>query len=196
MQYPTNCPRPCWYAYMQWYGGSYKLRLPTDFLQFVQWIKDRAAERAVIGWGYSRGAAWLIELTRNHGGLLDAAVMFAGYPWTNDKHDQHASAQELIAIRNCAICLVNFAADLECGPLKFPHWHADLNCHMVKQHKAMEERKPYDSPLCNINLQGHHQTPYPMWLDWQMPARLQDWFDSMWKCVVERRQAYRGVHVR
>ena len=107
---PLNCPMPCWYAYMDWSGGGWKLKLPKEVVQFVQFVKSQAKNRALIGWGLSRGAKWVIELVREHR-LLEAAVIFAGYPQTKCQHEQRASAQELIAIRNCAICMVHMTAD-------------------------------------------------------------------------------------
>ena len=66
---------------------------------------------------------------------MEAAVIFAGYPQTKCQHDQKASAQELIAIRYCAICMVHMAADEGCDMPCFPHWHGQFERHMADQNR-------------------------------------------------------------
>ena len=175
---PVNCPKPCWYAYMHWDVGGWKMRLPLHFLEFVQFVRSQAKERVIIGWGLSRGANWLIELVRQHAGLLDGAVMFAGYPQKRCQYEQVASAQELIAVRNCDICMVHFVADEECGVSRFPHWHAAFERHMADQHRK--------SSLISLYLPGNHAAAIPIWLNWQMQAHpfLNERFEMMWRTLV------------
>ena len=185
---PMNCPTPCWYAYMQWSKGGWKAKLPDELLQFVQFIHSRAKNRGIFGWGISRGAKWLIELTREHQ-LLDAAVMFAGYPQTRCQHEQVANAQELIEVRNCAICMVHFVADECCGVTCFPHWHAEFERHMAKvadpewhaefdRHVANVAESAAEvagsvaiqpvSSLISLILLGNHKSGYDIWHSWDV----------------------------
>ena len=173
---PLNCPRPCWYAYMNWHGGGWKLKLPDEVVQFVQFVKTRAKNRALIGWGLSRGAKWVIELVQGHR-LLDAAVIFAGYPQTKCEHEQRASAQELINIRNCAIFMVHMVADECCGVPHYPYWHAEFERHMAHQNRQ--------SSLISMILPGNHDAAYDIWLNWKVQA-LHPRFEVMWERLVLR----------
>ena len=174
---PLNCPRPCWYAYMNWHGGGWKKPLPLEVVQFVQFVKTRAKNRALIGWGLSRGAKWVIELVQGHR-LLDAAVIFAGYPQTKCEHEQRASAQELINIRNCAIFMVHMVADECCGVRSYPYWHAEFERHMAVQNRQ--------SSLLSLTLSGSHSTAHPIWLNWEVQAHsvFNQWFEMMWERLV------------
>ena len=125
----------------------------------------------------SRGAKWVIELVREHA-LLNVAVIIAGYPQTRCQHDQVASAQELIAVRNCAICMVHMVADECCGVSCFPHWHAEFERHMADQNRK--------SSLISLNLPGNHQAAYPIWLNWEVQAHpvFNQWFEVVWQKLV------------
>ena len=198
MEIPLNCPKPCWYAYMQWSVGTYNLKLPPEFLDFVKFVNSRAKSRAIIGWGLSRGAKWLIELAREHAGLLTGAVMIAGYPQTKDKDDQELSAKELIAIRNCVICMLHFVSDECCGVTCFPHWHAEFERHMAVQvaesaaevagsaaNSSSKPPPPPKSSLLSLNLPGSHSAGYPIWLHWQVDCHrvFNQWWEMLWKMV-------------
>ena len=139
------------------------MRLPENFVQFVKMLRKRANGRAIIGWGMSRGAKWLIELVREHAGLLDGAVMFAGYPQTRCPYDQRASAQELIAARNCLICMVHFVGDQCCGVSCYPHWHAEFERHMAPSHRQ--------SSLVSLTMPGNMELPIDMMWRALVPAQ-------------------------
>ena len=199
LKIPFNCPEPCWYAYMN--CGNWKAKLPLEVLQFVSFISSRAKNRAIIGWGLSQGANWLIELTRGHDGLLDAAVIFAGYPQTKCQHEQRSCAQELIAIRKCAICMVHFTADECCGVSSFPDWHGVFVRHMaimdgsvakVAESAASSSSKPPPLPassFLSLMLDGSHSAGYPIWFDWQVGCHpvFKQWWEMLWQKLVIRR---------
>ena len=167
---------------MQWEGGSWKEQLPSQLVQFLKFIKGRAHGRPIIGWGMSRGAKWLIELMREHAGLLDGAFMVAGYPQTRCQHEQAACARELIAIptEKCAICLIHFTEDSCCGVPSFPHWHGTFARHMADHNRQ--------SSLISLYLPGAHDAANPIWQDWQVDADplLQKAFEIIWQMSVTR----------
>ena len=200
MEIPLHCQKPCWYAYMQWSVGTCNLQLPPEFLEFVKFVNSRAKSRAIIGWGLSRGAKWLIELTREHAGLLTAAVMIAGYPQMKCKYDQELSAKGLIAIRNCVICMLHFVSDECCGVTCFPDWHAKFQHHMAGQvaesaaevagsaaNSSSKPPPPPKSSLLSLNLPGSHSAGYPIWLHWQVDCHpvFKQWWEMLWKMVKE-----------
>ena len=158
---------------MQWKKGGWKMGLPNEFVKFVKFLRERANGRLIIGWGMSRGAKWLIELVREHAGLLDGAVMFAGYPHSKGEHEQVASAQELIATRHCQILMVHFVGDECCGVSCFPQWHAEFVRHMADPHRK--------SPLVSVTMPGNHGAAHPMW-HWTTERAL--FFDLMWRSLV------------
>ena len=170
---PTNCPRPCWYAYMQWTGGNWKLDMPDTFLQFVQFLRERAGNRPIIGWGLSRGAKWLIELVSDHSGLLDGAVMWAGYPRHKGMYEEQASARELIAVQNCFICMVHYAADPCCGVHCYPYWHAVLGSHMAATHNFV-----------SLIMPGEHNAARKPWFEWTGEAA-EFALEMMWQALVD-----------
>ena len=170
---PTNCPRPCWYAYMQWTGGNWKLDMPDTFLQFVQFLRERAEGRPIIGWGLSRGAKWLIELMQHHSGLLNGAVMWAGYPRHKGMYEEQASARELIAVQNCFICMVHYAADPCCGVHCYPYWHAVLGSHMAATHNFV-----------SLIMPGDHNAARKPWFTWTGEAA-EFAFKMMWEALVD-----------
>ena len=170
------------YAYMQWEGGKFKLTLPAQFLEFIHFIRVRAHGRPIIGWGYSRGAKWLVEIVREHKNLLHAAVMFAGYPQTKCQYEQQASVRDLIAAKDCAICMVHFVADSVCGVQCFPHWHAEFVRHM-------ETPRSDVSCFVSVTMPGTHDDAYPIWCHWEVDRCevLKVWFDLMWDNSVAAR---------
>ena len=86
--------------------------------------------------------------------------LFAGYPQTKCQYDQRDSARELIAVRNCAICMVHFHADSCCGAAKFPYWHGELVKHMEDPRRQ--------SSLVSFTMPGTDNCAYHMWLKWQV----------------------------
>ena len=62
---PTNCPFPCWYAYME-IPGTYKQQIPPEFIYFLKDIYDmsRPNSNTIIAYGLSRGGRWLEEIVR------------------------------------------------------------------------------------------------------------------------------------
>ena len=180
---PVHCPFPCWYAWMQINPSGYRANVPEAFMQFVNFLraKTHKKQNAIIGWGFSRGGKWLIEIVRNHAQLLDAAVIFGGYPLTKCEHDQQAEVQELIAVRSCMIALVHFAADSSCGVLRYPVWHAEL-----ERHRALMLAHGRDSCLLTMTLAGNHSNEcFNMWHRWefQNDPLFEEWFTTMWRVV-------------
>jgi len=112
--------------------------------------------------------------------LLEAAVIFAGYPQTKCPHVHKSSAQELIAIHNCRICMVHMASDECCGVQQFPFWHAEFERHMADQSRQ--------SSLLSLTLPGSHSTAHPIWLNWEVRAHpvFNQWFEMMWERLVLR----------
>ena len=185
---PEFCPKPCWYAYMNFDSGGFKQTLPTEFLEFVQMIHGQAKSRAIIGWGLSRGGKWLIEMVQEHA-LLDAAVMFAGYPQRNCEHEERACAQELIAIRNCAICLLHFVEEPFGSVPSNPYWHAELEHHMADQvgeSVAMVAGSvATTSSLLSLCLPGNYDTAHMVWRQWQVQCNplFNQWFEMLWQTM-------------
>ena len=183
LQIPLCCPKPCWYAYMNFPGGDggYKQKLPRQLLDFIKMIHHLARSRAIIGWGFSRGAKWLIELIRNqnHAGLLHAAVMFAAYPQTKCQHEQQRCAHELIAIRSCAICLLHFSQDDSCGASRFPHWHDEFQRYMATR---VAESAASTSSLLSLTPPGNHNDASLIWFAWQVQCNsvFHQWFEMIW----------------
>ena len=160
---------------MQWKGGGWKLNMPPTFLQFVQFLRERAEGRPIIGWGMSRGAKWLIELVREHSGLLDGAVMWAGYPESKGMYEQKASARELIAVRNCVICMVHYADDESCGVQRYPYWHAVFERHMATQSGVVN--------FVSLIMPGGHNAAWEPWFTWTGQAELP--IKIMWRALVD-----------
>ena len=71
-----------------------------------------------------------MELIRQRAGLLDAAVIIAGYLQKKYEYEQRDCARELIATQNCAICLLHMVEDECCGMLSCPLWHGEFLRHM------------------------------------------------------------------
>ena len=196
LKIPVCCPKPCWYAYMDVHGGRHTMELPRQFVEFIEMLNRRAKSRAIIGWGLSRGAKWLMEVIRNNNRLLDAAVLFAPYPQIKCPYEQKACADELIAITDCAICLLHFAEDDCCGVHRYPHWHAKLQHHMatqVAESAAMvagsASAASMSSPLLSLTLSGDHDTAVPIWLEWQVQCDddFNEWFEMMWHSATVKR---------
>ena len=172
------------------------MELPRQFVEFIEMLNRRAKSRAIIGWGLSRGAKWLMEVMRNNDRLLDAAVLFAPYPQIKCPYEQKACADELIAITDCAICLLHFAEDDCCGVHRYPHWHAKLQHHMatqVAESAAMvagsASAASMSSPLLSLTLSGNHDTAVPIWLEWQVQCDddFNEWFEMMWHSATVKR---------
>jgi hypothetical protein len=177
---PFHCPRPCWYAYMNC-DGNHKKQAPDDWFSFVRKLRQdsNVNRNTIIGWGFSRGGKWLIQLAREDAALLDVAVIFGGYPQTHDKRDQKQNALELIGIKTCILCLVHFLSDSVCGIMNFPTWHAELA-------RFMAGNRNSESPLTSIMLEGtHEKDAYNMWQDWQIDKspQFKHWFWSIWKAA-------------
>ena len=165
---------------MQWLGGGFKITLPPEFLAFIQFVHSMANGKPIIGWGFSWGAKWLIELVREHVGLLFGAVMFAGYPPTKCQYEQRSCAAELIGARDCCICMVHFTSDSSCGVHCYPHWHAEFLRHMAV---------PYTdrwSTLISLDLPGSHEAGWNYWQHWLLEGspHLKHWFDALCQTLI------------
>ena len=170
---PLNCPKPRWYAYVQCtHSGNFKAKAPEELFAFIRFLRANTSS-AIIGWGMSRGGKWLSEVVRGHGGLVNVVAIFGGYPQTRCQYESLASAKELIAAI-CLVLMVHFDADPCCGPACFPHWHAELERHVVNFQAG--------SALASLNLPGSHDDGYTMWHRWQVAAHhhLKVWFETMW----------------
>ena len=163
---------------MQWTGGNWKLDMPDTFLQFVQSLRERAEGRPIIGWGLSRGAKWLIELMQHHSGLLNGAVMWAGYPCKKGKYEEEASARELIGVENCFIYMVHYQDDECCGESSYPHWHAAFESHMAEQSQSV-----FESRFVSLIRPGSHNAARRPWFHWGPAAEVP--IQMMWRRLVD-----------
>ena len=80
---PQNSPKPSW-AVMFDEPGNYRVRMPAWLQTALERFRamTRGENHSVL-FGSSRGAAWAIDLVLADGGLVDAAVLVGGYPWTS-----------------------------------------------------------------------------------------------------------------
>ena len=67
----------------------------------LAWLRSITQQRqnTIVLVGFSRGAAWIIDLMQTQAANIDAAVAFAGYPWTCDTWQNQNEARNLMQVR-------------------------------------------------------------------------------------------------
>ena len=178
---PFNCPKPCWYAYMN-VVGNWKTRVPHEFLQFISDLHAMCSpnKNAIIAWGFSRGARWLEEIVREHSRFLDAAFIIAGYPETRGQDQDTSVAKELIGIKTTIVCMVHFAADAVCNASIYPAWYAEFEV-------AIAARVGNDTAFTSFMVPGTHVCAgKSLWLDWDFTKVNPEWTDWFEKICMAR----------
>ena len=178
---------------MQIHPHGFKARVPPAFVEFVNFLRDKTHmnQNTIIGWGFSRGGKWLMEIVRNHTELLDVAVIFGGYPQTKCKWTHKTDVQELIAVKNCLVTLVHFNDDELCGPLTYPVWHGELARYMADTNRS--------STMISMNVPGtHDKDARDMWFDWQVRKHkgFQSWFTQMEELIEQKASQAPNICVR
>ena len=94
-------PRPSWAVVFNVQGNS-KVRTPDYMCSVLAWLRrsiTQQRQNKIILVGFSRGAAWIIDLMQTQAANIDAAVAFAGYPWISDAWEDEHEARNLLQVR-------------------------------------------------------------------------------------------------
>ena len=125
-----NTPVPSW-AVVWNVPGTHRVRTPSYMPSFLEWLRKltKQTQNKIIVVGFSRGAAWIIDLVQTQAENIDAAVAFAGYPWTKDKWENERESRRLMQVR-IPLLLVHFDCDEVCNSTKYDKWYAQFEIAM------------------------------------------------------------------
>ena len=156
-----KAPFPCWYAYCH-IPGNAKLRLPDCVPFFLQKLGEicRQTRNKIILCGFSRGAAWVNDLVKEHATLWHVAVGIAGYPRTQDGDINFHEAREVMRVRR-PVLYVFYAEDDWCSAAQYPQWFAEFSVAMARP-PGPEYGDCSESFACFI-LPGTHNTGQRLW---------------------------------
>ena len=173
---PFNCPKPCWYAYMQ-VEGKHKTAVPPALIQFIKDLHALCShnKNSIVAWGFSRGGRWLEEIVLESSVYLDVAIIIAGYPQTKGGEQNASVAKELIAVNSTIVCMVHFAADACCNASKYPRWYAEFELAMAEPEGG--------TGFMSYMVPGTHDDGHELWCNWnfaKVSSELVDWFEMMW----------------
>ena len=123
-------PVPSW-AVVWNVPGNYKVRTPLYMSSFLVWLRKltQHTQNKIILVGFSRGAAWIIDLVQTQAANIDAAVAFAGYPWAKEPWENERESRRLMQVRR-PLLLVHFDCDEVSNSTKFAKWYAQFEIAM------------------------------------------------------------------
>jgi pimeloyl-ACP methyl ester carboxylesterase len=156
-----KAPCPCWHVVFH-AGGRHKVRKPDYVHLFLTQIRfwTRETGNKIIVLGYSRGAAWIVDLVRDNAACLDAAIALAPYPWTSCPHSNKHEARELMQVRRLPLLLIHFAEDAHCHPAKYPQWFSQFAlAQAVEEGHSYGQRAP---TFYSTTLPGEHDRGYAL----------------------------------
>ena len=182
-----NTPVPSWAVVFDVHvigGGS----TPTYLACFLVWLRSitQQTQNKIILVGFSRGAAWIIDLVQTQAANIDAAVALAGYPWTKDIWDNEREARRVMQVR-IPVLLAHFDRDEFCHPTRYGRWFLQLAVAMqAPPGKEFGQRwKGFVSVVCK----GNRETAYDIF--WSMDfAQLSDgaclkFWDELWSAIAQ-----------
>ena len=125
-----KAPQPVWEVLLN-VAGKNKVRTPSFLAALMQLLRDCTAEHRnpIFVVGFSRGAAWVVDLALEHAALFDAAIALAPYPWTRQPSDNTHEARQLMQV-SVPLLLVHFAEDQFCNAVVYSHWFAQFSVAM------------------------------------------------------------------
>ena len=182
-----NTPVPSW-AVVWNVAGKYKIRTPSYMSTFLLWLRKltQHTHNKIILVGFSRGAAWIIDLVQTQAANIDAAVAFAGYPWTKEPWENEREARRLMQVR-IPLLLVHFDCDDLCSSTRFPKWYAqfEIGMHAPPGAEFGQRWQGFVSIMCR----GVHDTGYKIFMsmdfasasDGGVPA----WWNSLWEALAQ-----------
>ena len=103
------------------------MRTPSFVRVFLELLRMCTAEHrnTVVLVGFSRGAAWVVDLALTDAKLVDAVIAIAPYPWTRQPSDNHSEARQLMQVP-VLVLLVHFAEDEFCNAANYGTWFAQF----------------------------------------------------------------------
>ena len=178
---PLNCPKHCWYAYMQITGKNNR-KLPDELMQFIRELHGMCKHEGnpIVAMGFSRGARWLEEIVRENSHYLEVAIIIAGYPENKDKVQNKSHAQELVKVKSTIVCMVHFISDFHCNTSIYPDWYGEFERASEPSVREIEDITSFN----NFMLQGNHKDAEELWYNWhfaKVDDELNGWFEAMWE---------------
>ncbi len=103
--------------------------------------------------GWSRGAAWALQIAMDNADLIDGVGCFAGYPSSRDISIQQGEARTVMQL-NIPVVVCQFIWDSMCSPLQYPYWYAqfELACNTAPG-TQLGLRRPW---FIFLNITGDH----------------------------------------
>ena len=180
---PLNCPKHCWYAYMQITGKNNR-KLPDELMQFIRELHGMCKHEGnpIVAMGFSRGARWLEKIVRENSHYLEVAIIIAGYPENKDKVQNKSHAQELVKVKSTIVCMVHFISDFHCNTSIYPDWYGEFERASEPSVREIEDITSFN----NFMLQGNHKDAEELWYNWhfaKVDDELNGWFEAMWEIL-------------
>ena len=126
-----KAPKPVWEISFN-VGGKFKVRTPSYLRVFLKILREEwtaSHKNKIFLLGFSRGAAWIVDLALEDAKLFDAVIALAPYPWTKHPDENKHEARQLMQV-TVPVLLVHFDADEFCNSVSYPNWFAQLSLAM------------------------------------------------------------------
>ena len=179
--YPVGkAPKPCWTVVLD-VEGKFKKRTPTyleALLRYLKGVININSDVVIIG--FSRGAAWVVDVALENADLFDAAIALAPYPWTKQPTDNMHEARMLMQVQK-PIMLLHFVSDEHCNAMKYPEWYSQFALAMeAEPGSSFGLRQP---GFLSYMLEGRHIKGYDMLVSLDFHAANpcpDEWWRNMW----------------
>ena len=131
--------------------------------------------------GFSRGAAWVVDLALEEAGLFDAAIALAPYPWTRQSTDNVSEARQLMQVR-APVLLVHMANDEFCNAAMYPQWFAQFALAMESPVGNVYGQRLPTFVSCVVS--GNHNTAHTMFVGLTLETtnhpQVVEWWRALW----------------
>ena len=154
----------------------------------MAWLRSitQQTKNKIMLVGFSRGAAWIIDLVQTQAANIDAAVAFAGYPWTKDPIENEREARILMQVR-IPLLLVHFDRDEFCNASYYGRWYAQFAVAMtVPTGEGFGQRQ---GQFVSVVCEGDHDTALHTFMSMDF-RKLSDgvclvFWENLWKAIAQ-----------
>jgi hypothetical protein len=188
-----NTPSPSWSVILN-VPGIHRFRTPDCHIEALAFLRrvTETSRNYIVVIGFSRGAAWVVDICKEDVDKCDAAIALAPYPWTKCAFQNAAEAKTLMSVQ-APLLLVHFHVDEFCNAVFYPTWYATFALGMVTNPDDTavtsygQRSKTFVSAVC----QGKHAQANALFysLDFQDLSEEGPhvFWQSMWKAFSNRR---------
>jgi hypothetical protein len=188
-----NTPSPSWSVILN-VPGIHSFRTPDCLIEALAFLRrvTEISRNYIVVIGFSRGAAWVLDICKEDVDKCDVAIALAPYPWTKCAFQNAAEAKILMMVQ-VPLLLVHFHVDEFCNAVFYPTWYATFALGMVMNpdDTAVASYGLRSKTFVSVVCQGKHAQANALFysLDFQDLSEESPhvFWQSIWKAFASRR---------